>query len=300
MDEPVRTYYGRPVLKEPEWTWEVPWYLFSGGLAGASSGLVLAARLTGHTGLADRVRWVAAAGAGASPILLIMDLGRPRRFLNMLRVFKPTSAMSMGSWLLSAYATAAATSAGLAVWGRLPRLHLLFDGAAGLLGLPFATYTAVLLADSSIPVWHEARGQLPFVFGASAGASAGAAGVLVGPAGQRAPARRLALAGAVAELAAHEVMMRRLAELGRPYEEGDGARFATAAKACTALGAGLLAADRRRRWASVTGASLVLAGSVCERWSVFRAGFQSAADPAYVVASQRRRLAEREAAGEPA
>jgi azurin len=78
------------------------------------------------------------------------------------------------------------------------------------------------------------------------------------------------------------------------------ARYATAAKACTAVGAGLHAAGRRCRWAPVVGASLVRVGSVCERWSVFRAGFQSAADPAYVVASQRRRLAEREAAGEPA
>lgn len=294
--EPVRTYYGRPVLKEPEWTWEVPWYLFTGGLAGASSGLALVARLAGHEVLAQRARLVSGAGVVVSPVLLILDLGRPRRFYNMLRVFKPTSAMSVGSWLLSVYATVAGTTAALSVLGRLARLRVVLDGAAGLLGLPFATYTAVLLTDSSIPVWHEARGHLPFVFAASAGASAGAASVLLAPTAEAGPARRLMLVAAAAELIAHQAMTRRLGELGRPYEEGDGGRYAGAAKACTAAGAVLVAGGRRRRWASRVGASLVLAGAVCERWAVFRAGFQSAADPTYAVAAQRRRLHEREAA----
>ena len=286
----MRTYYGRPVLKEPEWTWEVPWYLFTGGLAGASSGLALVARLAGRDDLMHRARLVAGAGVAVSPVLLIMDLGRPRRFYNMLRVFKPTSAMNMGSWLLSVYGTVAGATAVLGVLGRFPRLQVLLDGAAGVLGLPFATYTAVLLSDSSIPVWQEARGHLPFVFAASAGASAGAASVLLAPAGHEGPARRLTLVAAAAELTAHQAMTRRLAALGEPYEQGDGGRYAKAAKSCTAAGAVLVAAGRHRRWASMAGATLVLAGAICERWAVFRAGFQSAADPTYAVADQRRRL----------
>ena len=178
----MRTYYGRPVLKEPEWTWEVPWYLFAGGLAGASAGLAFGARLTGRPGLASVAGKVGAAGAAASPVLLVMDLGRPSRFANMLRVFKPTSAMSMGSWLLTAFVPAAVGSGVLASARRMPRLQRLAEAAAAGLGLPMCTYTAVLVADSSIPVWHEARHELPFVFAGSAAASAGAVAALFAPA----------------------------------------------------------------------------------------------------------------------
>ena len=90
-----------PVIKEPTWTWEVPWYLFFGGMAGASAPLSLGASLRGNRALARSASLVALLGAGVSPLLLVADLGRPARFLNMLRVFKVTSPMSMGSWILS-------------------------------------------------------------------------------------------------------------------------------------------------------------------------------------------------------
>ena len=287
----MRSYYGRPVVKEPEWTWEVPWYLFAGGLAGASSGLAFGARLAGCPGLADRARSVAAAAAAASPVLLIADLGRPRRFYNMLRVFKPTSAMNMGSWLLSAYAPLAVGAEVLGRWNRVKKLRRVVDGAGATLGLPMATYTAVLLADSSIPVWHEARHELPFVFAASAGASAGALGVLLAPVGERGPARRLAVMGALSELGATALMERRLGKLAEPYHVGDAGHYGTAAKVATTAGAALLALRSRRRGTVLerTGAGLLVAGGVCLRWSVFRAGFASARDPKYTVKPQRSR-----------
>jgi hypothetical protein len=289
----TRTYYGTPVVKEPEWTWEVPWYLFAGGLAGASSTLSALARLTGRRRMAERATLVAAGAAAASPVLLIMDLGRPSRFYNMLRVFKPTSAMSMGSWLLAAYGTATSAGAGLLVLDRLPRLRAGLDAVTAALGLPMATYTAVLMSDSSIPVWHEARDELPFVFAGSAMASAGATAVLLNPPAGAAPARRALLAGVALELAGEQAMERRLGDLAEPYEEGDAGRYATAARACNVAGAALvLIGGRRSGWrraAGAGGAALVLAGSVCQRWSVFRAGFQSARDPRYVVEPQRRR-----------
>ncbi|HVM15153.1 MAG TPA: NrfD/PsrC family molybdoenzyme membrane anchor subunit [Egibacteraceae bacterium] len=290
-----RSYYGQPVVKEPEWTWEVPWYLFAGGLAGASSGLALGARLTGRARLAERARLVAAAGALASPALLVADLGRPARFFNMLRVFKPTSAMSMGSWILALYAPAAAGAGLLRALGRLPRVGGMLEEAAAALGLPMATYTAVLVADSSIPVWHEARRDLPFVFAGSAAMTAGAAATLLSPAEEAGPARRLALAGAVTELAAAEAMQRRLGEIGEVYEQGDTGRFQKAAKACTATGAGVLAIgggarSGRRRAATLAGSALLLAGGLAQRWAVYRAGFASARDPKYVVKPQRQRL----------
>ncbi|MPZ87880.1 MAG: polysulfide reductase [Nitriliruptorales bacterium] len=289
-EDRVRTYYGQPVLKEPEWTYEVPWYLFVGGTAGVSSGVAALARLRGNQVLADRARMIAALGAGASPPLLIADLGRPKRFLHMLRVFKPTSAMSVGSWILAGYSSSAAGAEVLHLLGWFPRLQRALEAAAALLGPPMATYTGALLADSSIPVWHEARRELPFLFGASAVATAGAAATLITPPEHAAAARRLALAGAAAELAAGPVMKDRLGEVGEVYEEGVAGRYENAAKVCTAVGAALMAlGGRRRRLATLAGSALLLAGGVCQRWAVYRAGFQSAWDPKYVVKPQRDR-----------
>ena len=96
----MRSYYGRPVLKEPVWTWEIPAYFFTGGIGGVSAGLGLAARIAGNEPLARTSTYVSAAADAVSPLLLVSDLGRPERFLNMLRVFKVTSPMSIGSWLL--------------------------------------------------------------------------------------------------------------------------------------------------------------------------------------------------------
>src|ERR1700747_3503518 len=96
-------YYGQPVVKPPVWTWEIPVYLFVGGLAGMSAVIALAAAIFHHVDVARPAMWLAAIGAVLSPILLILDLGRPHLFINMLRVFKPQSAMSMGAWILAAF-----------------------------------------------------------------------------------------------------------------------------------------------------------------------------------------------------
>jgi hypothetical protein len=141
-----------------------------------------------------------------------------------------------------------------------------------------------------------ARGgrELPFVFAGSAGASAGAAAVLATPVADAGPARRLVVAGALLELGAAQTMERRLGELGEPYHQGPAGRLARLAKACTASGAGLVAlGGGRRRVVTAAGAALVLAGSAYERWAVYKAGFQSARDPRYIVEPQRARLAER-------
>ncbi len=98
-----QSYYGRPVLKAPVWTWEVPTYFFFGGMAGAAAPLAYGAHLAGDETLARRATLVSLAGLAVSPPLLISDLGRPERFWRMLRVFKPTSAMSVGTWILSAF-----------------------------------------------------------------------------------------------------------------------------------------------------------------------------------------------------
>src|SRR5438270_5344811 len=107
--QPDRGYYGLPFLKEPVWTWEVPSYFFVGGAAGAAAVLGAAAQITGaDRDLVSDARWIAAAGSALSAPLLIGDLGRPGRFLNMLRVFKLQSPMSVGAWTLTAFGTFAA------------------------------------------------------------------------------------------------------------------------------------------------------------------------------------------------
>jgi formate-dependent nitrite reductase membrane component NrfD len=291
VDDGVRTYHGRPVLKEPAWTWEVPWYLFFGGMAGASSMLAAGATLTGRSELARRARLVGAVSAGVSTPLLIADLGRPARFLNMLRVFKPTSVMSMGSWILASYSGATSVSAALAELDRLPRLRALADVGAGALGAGMLTYTGALVADTAIPVWHEARHELPALFAASGMASAGAAATLLTPPRHAGPARRLAVTGAAAELSVDAVMRRRLGEIGEVYEQEEAGRFHKAAATATAVGGALVAAGgARRRWLTVAGSVALLAGSVCQRWSVYRAGFQSARDPRATIRPQRERL----------
>jgi hypothetical protein len=293
-----RVEQGRPVIKQPVWTWEIPLYFHTGGLAGASAGLAWLAEMAGNRPLARRAWLVALAGAAASPALLTSDLGRPRRFFNMLRVFKVTSPMSVGSWLLAASGGAISLAAAEELTGRLPGPARAAKPLAALLGLPLSTYTAALVSNTAVPVWHEARHLLPVAFAGSAAASAGAAATLLTPPDHAAPARRLAVGGALAEVAASQLMERRLGDLAEPYHSGAAGRLATAAKALSVAGAALVAgAATRSRPAALAGAGLVMLGSLAFRWSVFRAGFQSAADPWATVRPQRRRIAAGEGHG---
>ncbi len=284
------SYYGRPILKAPVWTWEIPTYFFFGGMAGAAAPFALLSELRGDHALARRAWLVALTAVSVSPPLLVSDLGRPERFHHMLRVLKPTSPLSVGSWVLGASSTAIALATARSVLGWFPRLGRA-AGATAVLGPALSTYTAVLLADTAIPAWHEARRELPFVFAAGSAMSAGSAIAL---AGGGAPARRLALVGAAGELAATTAMERRLGSLlGEPYRQGTAGRFARAAKALTAAGGLLMALRGPRRAGTAAGGGLMLAGAMATRWSVYKAGFQSAADPRYVVEPQRARVAGR-------
>src|SRR5246500_2091739 len=178
------SYHGQPVLKAPTWTWQVPLYFFVGGVAGNSAVIALAAHLlSDDAALVRAALWVAFAGALISPPLLIADLGRPSRFLNMLRVFKLQSAMSMGAWTLSAFSGCVF----LAVLcfelqlrgygnGVLTAIEWLAEIAGALSGLILASYTSVLLGVTGIPVWSENRSLVPAVF--LTGAMGSAAAVL--------------------------------------------------------------------------------------------------------------------------
>lgn len=161
-------YYGLPLLKPPVWTWEIPTYFFIGGMGGAAAVIGAVARVNGASPrLVRDARRAAAVGATLSMPLLIADLGRPERFLNMLRIFKPQSPMSVGAWIVAAFGGA---STAAVIFPR--RLADLFAYTSAALGLGMSTYTGVLLGATAIPVWSRNVRSLPIHFGASALASA--------------------------------------------------------------------------------------------------------------------------------
>jgi hypothetical protein len=290
------SYYGRPIVKASPWEADIPLYLFLGGLAGGSSLLAAGADLTGRPGLRRSSRLTALGAVTVSFAALVHDLGKPSRFHHMLRVVKVTSPMSVGTWILTAYgpmAGLAAISEGrglllrsltgsrrsrrLVAGGLGPAGRVAGLAAAGL-APALAAYTAVLLADTATPSWHDAREQLPFVFVASAAAAAGGMGLLAAPRRDAGPARSLAVGGALAELAVTRWMESKMGLSAEPMHEGRGGRYLLASKVLTASGALLaVVAGRRHR------AGAVAAG-------VFHAGQQSARDPRYTVVPQRERL----------
>jgi formate-dependent nitrite reductase membrane component NrfD len=288
------SYYGRPILKEPAWKQpDVPLYLFLGGAAGASASLGALADATGRPQLARVGRLVASGGSAASVVALIHDLGRPLRFLNMLRVIKPTSPLSVGSWILSPFSALAAVAAGSEVTGWFPRLGRLAGAGAGVLGPAMCTYTAVLLADTATPAWHEGYRELPILFAGSALTSGAGAALVAVPAGETGPAVRAGLIGAAAELAAGAKLERALGIVSEPYRTGRAGELLKASRALTVAGAGLSLLARRNRAASVLAGAAYLAAGLCTRFGVYNAGVESAKDPKYVVVPQRERLARK-------
>jgi formate-dependent nitrite reductase membrane component NrfD len=219
----------------------------------------------------------------------------------MLRVFKPTSPMSVGVWILSAYAPAASVAAAgeLRELGRLRPLGRLGTAAAALLGPAVASYTGVLISDTATPAWHEGHREMPFVFVASAASAAAGLGLLAAPLDQNAPARRLAVIGAVAEISTVKLLERRVGIVAEAYHHGRAGKLMRAAETLTAAGvAGALSrAHRSRRVAALSGAAL-MAASACARFGIFEAGRQSTRDPRYTVVPQRERSRPAQPGGE--
>ncbi|MGH3499074.1 MAG: NrfD/PsrC family molybdoenzyme membrane anchor subunit [Nocardioidaceae bacterium] len=294
-DARFESYYGRPVLKRPVWKQpDVPLYLFLGGAAGTSAMLAEGAALAGLPGLERVTRVAAATGAGLGTVALVHDLGRPERFLNMLRVFKPTSPLSIGSWILAPFAATSATAALSNVTGFARPLGRLAGVGAALLGPPLTTYTAALICNTAVPAWHEAYREMPFLFAGSGATAAAGIAIAAAPLGETSPARRLAVAGAAAELVMTERIRQRLGMLAQPYHQGKAGAMMKTARALTVAGAvGGAVGGRSRLLSTVSGAALV-AGSVLTRFGVFNAGLASADDPKYTVVPQRERLTHKD------
>jgi formate-dependent nitrite reductase membrane component NrfD len=303
--EDVPTYYGQPALKAPVWKPAVGLYFYVGGAAGAASALGAAATLFGGErllGLRRLCRWIGTAGDLLGSGLLVYDLGRPERFLNMLRVLRVTSPMSVGSWILSL--SGASNSGALLLAGRKGVLGALGGAAelaAGALGLPLAGYTAVLLTNTAVPVWQGGHRALPVLFLGSAMASATALLDLfpLNPA-EAALTRRMGLVGKVTELAAafaYERQVGRVEEAARPLKSGLSGTLWRASKLLT--GASLLLAllPGRERWKRRVAAGLGTAGALALRLGVFLAGRASAAEPRATFQQQRAGLGAAEITG---
>ncbi|WP_338748998.1 NrfD/PsrC family molybdoenzyme membrane anchor subunit [Janibacter alittae] len=311
-DAEFSSYYGQPVVKPVPWDHKISAYLFVGGIAGVSGIIQAGAAATGNAVLQRNSRLTAMATVGLSGAALVADLGRPERFLNMLRTVKLTSPMSVGTWILSGYAAFTGVTTATEVLGLLPARgplrslsRVLAPVAApatvgqALMGAPLAAYSAVLLSDTAHPVWHESRRQLPFVFVGSAALASGGVQMLLTPLAHAGPARRLALLGAGTELVAMHRLEGHLAQLriDEPITSGTGAGTLRLARALTlAGGAGTLLSGRSRLAALASGAALATA-SALTRVGVVEAGIESAKDPQYTVRLQKDRLEERRSRG---
>ncbi|MEU4244680.1 NrfD/PsrC family molybdoenzyme membrane anchor subunit [Actinoplanes sp. NPDC026619] len=296
-----RSYYGRSILKAPVWeSRDIGGYLFLGGLAGGSALLAAGADLTGRTRMRRSTRLVAAAATGLSLAALVHDLGRPGRFVHMLRVVKPSSPMSIGTWILSGFAPLVAVAALDEARSILPgavRPVITTAGrpaglAATLLAPAVTTYTAALVANTAVPVWHDAHRELPYLFGASALAASGGLAAAMSPLAEAGPARLAGIAGALSEQVLDQAVHQRLGMVAEPLSQGRAGRYLKAARWSTRAGAVLLAASvvRRSRALDIAGGLALTAGSLFTRLGYFHAGTTSATDPRYTVIPQRTRV----------
>ncbi|UVO13836.1 polysulfide reductase NrfD [Mycobacterium sp. SVM_VP21] len=310
-DVQFSSYYGRPVVKPAPWSHEIAAYLFLGGLAGGSGLLAAGAQLSGRKVLRRNSRLAALGAIVLSAAALISDLGRPERFVNMLRTIKLTSPMSLGSWILSGFgagtSVAAAAEVDRLTGRRLPLgpLRGVLHAVAGPAGLeaavfaaPLAVYTAVLLGDTATPTWHGAHRDLPFVFVSSASLASGGLAMLTTPVREAGPARRLAVLGVLGDVIATRAMEQRMDPIAaEPLHQGRaGAMLRWSERLAIAGGIGTLLGGHRRGMAALSGLALLCA-SALTRFGVFEAGIASAKDPRYTIEPQKRRLAERQAAG---
>ncbi len=298
LPEPQRndpTYYDRPLLKEPIWEWAIPTYYYVGGLTGAALVLGAAAQMTRSIRLrrlVKRCHWIGFIGACISGALLIWDLGRPWRFFNMLRVFRPTSPMNMGAWILSG--TGASSFATVLFRGRAGFLGGIGEGcgyASGVFGMGLATYTGVLVANSAIPLWQESRRVLPILFGCSAMGSVGSAfEMFVEDPQERRIAKVFGIAGQVAEVAAGIALEKQASvvpRVARPLKLGfSGVMWKTAALLTAAsVAVGVLPNPSRRK--RIAAGVLGTLGSALLRFAVEHAGVASARDARAVFRQQR-------------
>jgi len=284
------TYYGRNVVKPSPFSWVVWVYIFVGGLSGSAAILAALADLFGDEeskSIVSRGRHLAAIGSAIGAPLLIADLHTPQRFFNMLRIYRATSPMSIGSWILTGFGAGAVATAGadLLGWRAIARV---MQVPTALLGAGMSVYTAALLSATNTPFWAAMPRLLAARFGSSAMASAAAALSLAERIdGNDAGARkldRIAAVATAAELAVTMATPGRLRAVGleRPVRQDKWAmidRFGAAGLGVVVpLGCYAVArlGRKQNRTLGVAAALGILAGGLLMRMSLMYAGQDSA------------------------
>jgi formate-dependent nitrite reductase membrane component NrfD len=171
------------LLQSPHWPFLIDVYFFLGGLAGGAFVIATVAALLDGGRFRDVARvgyYLAFVALIPCPIILIVDLGVPARFMNMVMRFNPSSPMSMGAWALLGFSACAGLAALMTLLedtgkvGRLGGPKLLVGIVGAFFGFFLAAYPGVLLGATARPLWIEghALGALFLAVGASTGAAA--------------------------------------------------------------------------------------------------------------------------------
>jgi formate-dependent nitrite reductase membrane component NrfD len=276
-----------PIIQPAVWTWEVPLYFWCGGIAAGASFVAAGCELAGDEDSARIARRVVLGGVAPCAPLLIADLGRPARFLHMLRIFKPRSPMSTGAWTLSLFSSlaAAAVAADLA---RRPRLARATAYTTAAVATYFGSYTGVLLSSTAVPLWSRSHRLLgPIFAAASAATGASAVRLALAAAGRtrastRTVAGRVEATAMVVELALAALNERRLGQLGAPLRSNRLFKMAEGGAV-----AGLALRLARRRAADHAASALTLAAGLVFRYAWVDAGRASAVDDAAIAATAR-------------
>jgi formate-dependent nitrite reductase membrane component NrfD len=275
-----------PFIKPPVWRWQVPLYFWVGGVASGSAFVALACDVAGDHRSAAIARKVSLGAVASAPLLLIADLGRPERFLNMLRVFKPRSPMNMGAWCLVMFSGSVAGAVGADLLGR-PRVARVLGGATSVLGGYLGSYTGVLLACTAVPLWARSRAMLGPIFVATATATGAAAtrlALIAGGLPERHPTRSalgtLETASILTELSLSAVNQRRIGSASRALVQGRPGRVYRAAQALVIAGLATRLIGRGREAAGIhnAGSLMYLAGGLAFRFAWVEAGRASATD----------------------
>jgi formate-dependent nitrite reductase membrane component NrfD len=283
-----------PIINPAVWTWEIPLYFWFGGIAAGSSFVAFACDLAGDHRSARIARRVSLGALVPSPPLLILDLGRPGRFYNMLRIFKPRSPMSMGAWALSVFGSLGSAAVGADLIGRRKEARRI-GAANAVVGGYLGSYTGVLLASTAVPLWARSKLFLGPIFVTTAVATGAAATrltlVAAGlPEGHR-TRRALGRVEAVAitmELIASHVNERRLGATGDALKSGKAGALFRFANGAVLTGLALrLVRTRGGSWTHHAASALYLAGGLAFRYAWVDAGRQSAMDDQAVARMAR-------------
>ncbi|MBV8863968.1 MAG: polysulfide reductase NrfD [Acidobacteriaceae bacterium] len=281
------SYYDHAMLKQPTWIWSIPTYFYVGGVAGVSGAFAAAAQVVAPDSMRALIthgRWIATFGGAISAGLLIHDLGRPERFLYMLRVFRPTSPMSMGSWILTTFSTCMSAAAVLPLGPRIVRpLAYPLGLLGGILGLGLSGYTGVLISQTAVPVWQESYRTMPVMFLASGTAAAAAfLGFFRFNRQETRAIERFGLVGKITEFASAFVLERdanQVPRVARPLKTGLSGFLWQTAKVLTVAGIVLSLTPGNGRGKRIASDLIGTAGSLFLRFGIFFAGKVSARDP---------------------